>query len=260
MPVTRSGSSSASHRGGGTLVLRIQFKGYNGQKVLRTSQDNIQSLVPWLKVILTTLHLPHPKPTNVIKSVDTSSIIELFWDHAESTDSLERNVTNRFKKMEGSTLEPMSIDHITVFVLPLNMREVPILQKPVTGLRCPFDNSTSVGTSSSHPHPTSTELEEGLQKIFERIGVTIPTPVVENPALYVPILSKYLEMLHGVVDSEIAARKKAEEALAEERARHARILQDIERECREPFVVPALLDAFVSVSQVVDSISDPQGD
>ena len=75
---------------------------------------------------------------------------------------------------------------------------------------------------------------------------------------YIPVLSKYLEVLHSAVDSETAARKKAEEALAEERARHARILQDIETECREPFVVPALLDAFVAVSQVVDSISAPQ--
>jgi hypothetical protein len=84
MPVTRS--VSASYQKGGTLALRIQFKGYNGQKVLRTSQDDIQSLVPWLKAILTSLQLPHPKPTNVIKSIDTSSIIEMFWDHAESTD------------------------------------------------------------------------------------------------------------------------------------------------------------------------------
>lgn len=49
------------------------------------------------------------------------------------------------------------------------------------GLLCPFDNSTGVGTSSSHPHPASTELEEGLLKIFENIGLSIPTPV-ENLA------------------------------------------------------------------------------
>jgi hypothetical protein len=73
-----------------------------------------------------------------------------------------------------------------------------------------------------------------------------------------PLLSKYLEVLHSAVDSETAARKRAEEALTEERARHSRILQDIEMECREPFIVPALLDAFVAVSQVVDSTSDPR--
>ncbi|KAI0273041.1 hypothetical protein BGY98DRAFT_999644 [Russula aff. rugulosa BPL654] len=258
MPVTRSVSATRSvdsSQRGGTLALRIQFKGYNGQKVLRTSQDDVQSLVPWLKSILTTLHLPHPKPSNVIKNIDTSSIIEMFWDHAESTDALEANVINRLKKMEGSTLQQMSIDHLMIFVLPLNTREVPSWKNPVMGLLCPFDNSPSVGTSSSNLAPT--ELEEGLLKIFERIGVSIPTPV-ENYAIFIPILSKYLEMLHNAVDSETAARKNAEEALAEERARHARILQDIETECREPFIVPALLDAFVAVSQVVDSISDPQ--
>src|SRR6267154_1760698 len=124
MPVTRS--VSASYERGGTLALRIQFRGSNGQKVLRTSQDDIQSIVPWLKAILTKLHLPHPKPTNVIKSTDTSSIIEMFWDHAESTDvsscppssfllrlhmnttqRLEANVINRFKKMDCSTLQLM---------------------------------------------------------------------------------------------------------------------------------------------------------
>lgn len=65
-------------------------------------------------------------------------------------------------------------------------------------------------------------------------------------------------MLRSAVDSEATARMKAEAALAEERARHARILRDIQTECREPFVVPALLDAFVAVSQIVDSVSDPQ--
>jgi hypothetical protein len=67
-------------------------------------------------------------------------------------------------------------------------------------------------------------------------------------------------MLRSTVDSEAAARVKAETALAEERARHARILQDIQMECREPFVVPALLDAFVAISQIVDDVSDPQAD
>jgi hypothetical protein len=51
---------------------------------------------------------------------------------------------------------------------------------------------------------------------------------------------------------------KAEAALAEERARHARVLQDIQMECREPFVVPALLDAFLSISHVVEHVSGSQ--
>jgi hypothetical protein len=142
------------------------------------------------------------------------------------------------------------------------------------GVLCPVDHSTSVSTSNSHSAPN--ELEERLRKVFERTGLSIPNPV-ENyasashsldpfcicsraGAVYIPLLSKYLDMLHTVVDSEKAARKKAEEALAEERTRHARVLQDIEAECREPFVVPALLDAFIAVSQVVDSVSDPEAE
>lgn len=65
-------------------------------------------------------------------------------------------------------------------------------------------------------------------------------------------------MLRSVADSEAAARAKAEAALAEERARHARVLQDIQMECREPFVVPALLDAFVNVYEIADDILDSQ--
>jgi len=57
---------------------------------------------------------------------------------------------------------------------------------------------------------------------------------------------------------EAAARTEAEAALAEERARHARILQDIQMECREPFVVPALLDAFLSLSHIVENVSGSQ--
>jgi hypothetical protein len=72
------------------------------------------------------------------------------------------------------------------------------------------------------------------------------------------MLSSRIQMLRDAAESEQAARLKAEAALAEERARHARILQDIEKERREPFIVPALLDAFVELSRTVDTISQSQ--
>jgi hypothetical protein len=72
------------------------------------------------------------------------------------------------------------------------------------------------------------------------------------------MLSSYIQRLRNATESEQAARLKAEAALAEERARHARILQDIQKECREPFIVPALLDAFVALSQTMDTISESQ--
>jgi len=102
----------------------------------------------------------------------------------------------------------------------------------------------------------SDELEAALLGMFRSIGLLIPTPI-QDPAVYISAVSNYIEKLRAVTASEAEARVKAEEALAKERARHARILQDIQKECREPFVVPALLDAFVTLSGVVDDISDP---
>ena len=40
------------------------------------------------------------------------------------------------------------------------------------------------------------------------------------------------------------------------RAAVERSLRDVERECREPFVVPALLKAFIKISQLGDAVAD----
>jgi hypothetical protein len=77
-----SPASGSVNDQGGTLAFRIQFNGQDGQKVLCTSQDDIESLVPWLWATLSSLHLPHPRPKNIIKRNDATSVIEMFWDHA----------------------------------------------------------------------------------------------------------------------------------------------------------------------------------
>ncbi len=158
------------------------------------------------------------------------------------------------------------------FDLPEDMREIPSWNSPIVVRRCSFDDSTTARASSSRQ--ASAELETGLRAIFESIGLSIPTPV-ENLAgtssptefisicsragiAYIPALSAYIQKLRSVAASEAAARATAEAALAEERARHARILQDIQKECQEPFVVPALLDAFLSVSHIVETVSNPE--
>ncbi len=63
-----------------TLALRIQFHGRDALKVLDTSQDSIQSLLPLIRKALTSLRLPHPKTTNVIKPDDAASFIDMYWD------------------------------------------------------------------------------------------------------------------------------------------------------------------------------------
>jgi len=42
----------------------------------------------------------------------------------------------------------------------------------------------------------------------------------------------------------------------ERRAAAEQSLKDIERECREPFVVPALLKAFITISQISSAAAD----
>lgn len=45
-----------------------------------------------------------------------------------------------------------------------------------------------------------------------------------------------------------------EEQLLEERQSRAKDMVNIERECRDPFVVPALLQAFLKMSEMTDTI------
>lgn len=73
-------------------------------------------------------------------------------------------------------------------------------------------------------------------------------------AAYIPLLESYIQALRFFAERETARRVEAEASLAEKEAHHARILLEIEEECREPFVVPALLNAFVALSETVDNV------
>ncbi|KAI0300565.1 hypothetical protein B0F90DRAFT_1817610 [Multifurca ochricompacta] len=150
------------------------------------------------------------------------------------------------------------------FVLAHNAREIPSGQIPIARRHHSFNELIGSGTSSLGP-PSPTELEVALLGVFESIGLPFPTQS-ENLISRISTLSKYIRTLVDTVDRERAARtkaeatlaeerEKAEATLAEERANHARLLQEIRKECQEPFVVPALLDAFIALSETVDSIS-----
>jgi hypothetical protein len=54
-----------------------------------------------------------------------------------------------------------------------------------------------------------------------------------------------LQTLRLQLESEQKRRAEAEQSL-----------KDVERECREPFVVPALLKAFIKISQLSSSAID----
>lgn len=158
----------------------------------------------------------------------------------------------------------------------MDMRQIPSWKPPSVVRRGPLNDTATASPSGSHPHRASTELEAEVRAIFEDIGLSIPNPVEDlwgtsnsirfistcsrSGTVYIPLLSTHIQRLRNMAASEADARVRAEAALAEERARHARILQEIQTECREPFVVPALLDAFLSVSHVVDSILESPGE
>ncbi|TFY67668.1 hypothetical protein EVG20_g3864 [Dentipellis fragilis] len=59
-------------------------------------------------------------------------------------------------------------------------------------------------------------------------------------------LESHVNSMNARLHIEEAARHAAERQLREDR----RVLEDVRRECREPFVVPALLDAFVKLSRM----------
>ncbi|ETW75284.1 hypothetical protein HETIRDRAFT_164565 [Heterobasidion irregulare TC 32-1] len=62
-----------------------------------------------------------------------------------------------------------------------------------------------------------------------------------------------LHAMKAALEAEVDARRLAEKRLEQEQARHVRVIKDIEKEQREPFIVPALLEAFVSLSKLTES-------
>ena len=51
---------------------------------------------------------------------------------------------------------------------------------------------------------------------------------------------------------ENARRKHAERKYREEKEARARDIENIERECKDPFIVPALVKAFLTVSDMTN--------
>lgn len=162
------------------------------------------------------------------------------------------------------------------FILPHNARCIPDGFSPiVVKQRSPYETNFAgtPGTGSSASHSQPSDLETRLIKVFESVGITIPpqpqnlactsgllmlfdfcTSCLQGGAAYIPMLESYIQALRVIAERESARRVEAEANLAEKEAQHARILLDIKEECREPFVVPALLDAFVALSETVDTV------
>ncbi|EIM79734.1 uncharacterized protein STEHIDRAFT_126406 [Stereum hirsutum FP-91666 SS1] len=67
-------------------------------------------------------------------------------------------------------------------------------------------------------------------------------------------LNQHLRNTKTLLHIEQAERKNAEQRLEEEKEARARDLSAIEKECKDPFVVPALLQAFLKMSKMTDAV------
>src|ERR1700753_1786306 len=109
------------------------------------------------------------------------------------------------------------------FELPANMREIPVSTTPII-VKPPFTAKPPIVTKRNSDS-ASHELEAGLRDIFENHGLSIPTPTGNLSgrsgsiefnstcsrvgAAYIPPLSKYIQTLRNVLESEATARAKA---------------------------------------------------
>lgn len=74
------------------------------------------------------------------------------------------------------------------------------------------------------------------------------------PLAALHVVARHINVLKDSRDRERRGRQMMEEQLLEERQSRAKDMVNIERECRDPFVVPALLQAFLKMSEMTDTI------
>ncbi|KAI0311492.1 hypothetical protein OF83DRAFT_1251546 [Amylostereum chailletii] len=98
--------------------------------------------------------------------------------------------------------------------------------------------------------------EEREQEIWRRLERVTGRMPFEHANVYdmLDVVESRVRDLEVRLELEASAHRAAETRLRGQRDWHARALRDIENECREPFVVPALLDAFLSISQMTKQV------
>ncbi|KAI0315441.1 hypothetical protein OF83DRAFT_1132070 [Amylostereum chailletii] len=103
----------------------------------------------------------------------------------------------------------------------------------------------------------SATQEEGqavLCRARECVGDEVPNARDMGMDDCVSAMKQRIEGLESALKIEAAARRRAESALSLERDRHNAELEAVKRECKEPFVVPALLDAFLDLSRTTEQL------
>lgn len=68
------------------------------------------------------------------------------------------------------------------------------------------------------------------------------------------VVGEHVNNLKASLEHEREERRCVEQQLQEEKMARVRDRLDVESECKDPFVVPALLDVFLKLSQMTDGI------
>ncbi|THU80554.1 hypothetical protein K435DRAFT_495524 [Dendrothele bispora CBS 962.96] len=93
--------------------------------------------------------------------------------------------------------------------------------------------------------PTSSEDAKG-----EKLSTTEVAPGSEMRTWKESVLLEITDGLFAVMKTKLQLAEKKLEAERQRRVALEQALQDINKECREPFIVPALLEAFIMVSEL----------
>ncbi|KIM81134.1 hypothetical protein PILCRDRAFT_502530 [Piloderma croceum F 1598] len=96
---------------------------------------------------------------------------------------------------------------------------------------------------------TAKERERRLQKEIERLTGSEMSKLEENESLQERGRRVDIELRMQAVQLKLDLEQ-------DRRAVVEQLLRDVERECRKPFIVPALLKAFIKISQISDAAVD----
>ncbi|KAF9004745.1 hypothetical protein BDQ17DRAFT_1354606 [Cyathus striatus] len=161
--------------------------------------------------------------------------------YASTDDEAEDN------RVEAALLTPTTTSTVHEVVEP----QAPIavtegLTPPVPSMAVPMDVDVHGNVAFSESSPT-----EELWHDAHRASRTSALPPLtcstnaqnEKLRAQVAALSKELESTKHDLENERRRRREAEA-----------VVEDIQRECKEPFIVPALMDAFIKVSRLTTNV------
>jgi len=250
---------------------------YKGEKAQTMNERNGPAAFVILRTDLTALKLPHPKIENV--SYALPGCVQFYWI-TDRNGVLHQHVRQKIATKDAQTLNELSIGVITY-----EIREIidPTLYPatsqspsiPPSDSHEPRRSNSAVVRDRPHSEPminSRKHLANGddahtvrvlaLTKELQETRRAIATAVAREMAIMktldglgaLPPLSNQDVQSEPVMRERLSFLEKEVEVERRKRVAAEAVLEDVQRECREPFVVPALLQTFVSISKLTNEV------